>query len=329
LDVGVRAYRILYRSRGYAGDSVAVSGVVLLPAGPRPTDGWPVIAYGHGSSGYAGLCAPSLMADLYHGAQLTSLLRRGYAVVMSDYAGLGGPGRHQVMSKITQAYNILDALTAARTLVPALSRRWIAYGHSQGGTAVLGVAELMRDRDDEGFLGTVATAPPSQLPEMIANLTQNPYASGFIPLLAAGVRATYPKFAIGDVLTDAAAQRYPVVESNCLNSALAAYADLTGDALVQPGFLNNTWFARYLKAGEPTGRVSGPVLLLQGGADSLVLPSYSATLASTLTSNGAAVDYRVYPDLAHDTYPGVATGIDDGAMADILTWIDSRFASRH
>jgi hypothetical protein len=54
------------------------------------------------------------MADLYHGSQLSTLLRKGFAVVATDYAGLGGPGDHELMDKDTQAHNILDALHAAR-----------------------------------------------------------------------------------------------------------------------------------------------------------------------------------------------------------------------
>jgi hypothetical protein len=40
------------------------------------------------------------------------------------------------------------------------------------------------------------------------------------------------------------------------------------------------------------------------------------------------VDYRTYPGLGHDTIPGQITGIDDGAMPDILSWITDRFAGR-
>jgi alpha-beta hydrolase superfamily lysophospholipase len=317
LDPGVSATRILYRSNGES-----VSGVVLLPAGRRPPSGWPVIAYGHGASGYASRCAPSLMADLYHGTQLTTLLRNGYAIVASDYAGLGGPGKHELGSKETQAANIIDALHAAHLAVPGLSRKWVAYGHSQGGLAVLGVAEHVRF--DPGYLGTVATSPVSHFAELLDAAAHNPYAAGFVPLAVTGAQVAYPALQPSDILTDEAVHRLPIIETSCLNTTVGAYADLTGPNLVKPGYLNNPYLARYIQESEPTpSKARGPILLLQGKADTLVLPQFSAKLAASL---GTKADYREYPGLTHDTFPGGPTGIDDGAMPDIIQWLNTRFA---
>jgi hypothetical protein len=49
-------------------------------------------------------------------------------------------------------------------------------------------------------------------------------------------------------------------------------------------------------------------------------------VADTLCHHGVRVNYRIYPDLWHDTIPGVGVGIDDGAMPDILAWTSDRFA---
>ena len=53
LPPGARAVRILYVSRARDGAPGAVSGVVLIPAGPPPRRGWPIIAWAHGTSGVA------------------------------------------------------------------------------------------------------------------------------------------------------------------------------------------------------------------------------------------------------------------------------------
>jgi hypothetical protein len=58
--VGARAVRILYHSLSADGGDVATSGVVLVPAGTPPPGGWPVIAWAHGTTGVARMCAPSL-----------------------------------------------------------------------------------------------------------------------------------------------------------------------------------------------------------------------------------------------------------------------------
>jgi predicted esterase len=70
------------------------------------------------------------------------------------------------------------------------------------------------------------------------------------------------------------------------------------------------------------------VLLLQGGSDYAVPMQFTNHVAAQLCDGGAAVDYRTYPGLGHDTLPGVQTGIDDGAMPDILSWVADRFAGK-
>src|SRR5580692_12878134 len=41
------AYRVLYRSEGLQGEPIAVSGVVIIPAGPPPPNGRPIVAWAH------------------------------------------------------------------------------------------------------------------------------------------------------------------------------------------------------------------------------------------------------------------------------------------
>jgi len=95
LPKGATAVRILYHSLALNGDDIAVSGVVLIPGGEPPAGGWPLIAWAHGTSGVARMCAPSLMKDVEYGDEgLMPMVAAGFAVVATDYAGLGAPGRH-------------------------------------------------------------------------------------------------------------------------------------------------------------------------------------------------------------------------------------------
>ena len=71
--------------------------------------------------------------------------------------------------------------------------------------------------------------------------------------------------------------------------------------------------------------VGGPILLLQGDADTVVPRAATDGVAARLCRLGSAIDYRTYPGLGHDTGYGV-TGIDEGAMPDILGWVKDRFA---
>src|SRR5688572_32691550 len=50
---------ILYTSKTPAGEIAAVSGSVSVPEGKAPKKGWPVVSYGHGTTGIADICAPT------------------------------------------------------------------------------------------------------------------------------------------------------------------------------------------------------------------------------------------------------------------------------
>jgi hypothetical protein len=58
-----------------------------LPKSRAPAGGWPVIAWAHGTSGVARICAPSLMRDVEYGEEgLMPMVAAGLAVVATDYA---------------------------------------------------------------------------------------------------------------------------------------------------------------------------------------------------------------------------------------------------
>ena len=66
LPPGVMATRILYHTRTADNSDALASGVVLVPYGTPPKDGWPILAWSHGTSGVARVCAPSLMTSLFY-----------------------------------------------------------------------------------------------------------------------------------------------------------------------------------------------------------------------------------------------------------------------
>src|SRR6202522_2221444 len=156
---GAHAMRILYVSRSLDGAPVAASGVVLIPAGPPPRRGWPIIAWAHGTSGVARMCAPSLMKDVEYGSEgLMPMVAAGFVVVATHYARLGPPGPHLYDNKIAQANDVVYSIPAARAAVPLLGRPWVAIGHSQAGDAVRGAAELEAKLKDPTYSGAISVA---------------------------------------------------------------------------------------------------------------------------------------------------------------------------
>ncbi|MEY4269209.1 MAG: hypothetical protein RLZZ58_425, partial [Pseudomonadota bacterium] len=115
LEKAARSIRILYSSTdGVDGTTpIAVSGAIFVPAGAPQKGGWPVIAWAHGTVGVADLCAPSFNArSPRDAAYLNHWLAQGYAVVASDYQGLGVYGGHPYLATRPAAYSVLDSVRA-------------------------------------------------------------------------------------------------------------------------------------------------------------------------------------------------------------------------
>ena len=126
-----------------------MSGSLALPKGKAPKGGWPIITYAHGTTGAADSCAPTRGYDAgeprsYAYPLLQRWLKAGYAVVRTDYEGLGTPGVHQYLVGESEGRSVLDAVRAARALEPRLSKRFVIAGHSQGGHAALFAAALAK-----------------------------------------------------------------------------------------------------------------------------------------------------------------------------------------
>jgi hypothetical protein len=70
-------------------------------------------AWAHGTVGIADVCAPSWAGrsepDITY---LNHWLDQGYAVVASDYQGLGTPGGHPYLTTRPEAYSVLDSVRA-------------------------------------------------------------------------------------------------------------------------------------------------------------------------------------------------------------------------
>ena len=117
--------------------------------GTPPAQGWPVIAWAHGTSGVARQCAPSAMKDVYYGAEgLMPMVAAGFAVVATDYHGLGTDGPHQYVNKVAQAHDVIYSIPAAPVSGARLGPKWVVDGHSQGGLAAFGVAEAEYELKD-------------------------------------------------------------------------------------------------------------------------------------------------------------------------------------
>ena len=143
-------------------DIIAVSGALFLPEGTPPKGGWPLLAWTHGTVGVADICAPS-----WNGRQsrdttyLNYWLANGYAIVASDYQGLGTPGTHPYLATRPESYSNLDAIRAVQRADFPVSDAVVLFGQSQGGGAALATGGFAQSYAPElDIRGIVATGPP-------------------------------------------------------------------------------------------------------------------------------------------------------------------------
>ncbi|KAJ6440189.1 prolyl aminopeptidase (secreted protein) [Purpureocillium lavendulum] len=128
-----------------------------------------LVAWAHGTIGLFAGCAPSNGPDMFDYTSWQPLTARGYAVVATDYAGLGNNATaHKYCSFDAHAADVYYSVVAARRLFgAALSREWVSVGHSQGGGTAWKLAESRFVRDDAGYLGTVALSPATYVVDML------------------------------------------------------------------------------------------------------------------------------------------------------------------
>ena len=315
VSMGVSAVRILYYSRSAAGDPVAVSGVVLIPDGQAPAGGWPVIAWAHKLSGAARTCAPSLARNLLHGPFLSMYVNLGYAVVATDYAGLGTNFRNAFADSRSNALDVIYSIAAARTAVPGLGARWIAMGTEEGAMAAVGVAELEHELQDRNYLGAVAISGVTDLEDMLKPTSNEPHE---LPLLLAfGVQTAYPQFNVKDVLTDQALLLYREVGHAC-SVPDAEKVPVAG--MLKAHWESNKFVQNYLNRGrlgmEPA---TGPLLVIGSKGDQSI--AATVKVVARLCKQGDRVLFNRYAE--YD--PGKVIG--DSAR-DQIAWIQERFANR-
>ncbi len=321
---GARAVRILYHSTDGEGHDVATSAAILIPAGASPARGWPVIAWAHGTSGVARQCAPSLMKDVYYGEELMVMVRAGYAVVATDYSGLGTAGAHRYMDRYAQANDVIFSIPAARTAVPELGRGWVADGHSTGGRAVWGVAEIEGKRHDAGYLGSVAVAPGVDLRMMSLLHMAEPVPAGYyFDYLAYAIHRKTPSFQVSDMLTKQSMARfYDVTTKGCYSYTAHYPGDLEPSKKLKPGWEKTEAAERLFRVNEP-GKVSlgGPMFIVAGDQDHTIQLVAVRDAVSKACRRGGALNFRIYPGLDHG--PTMEKSIPDQ-----LSWIADRFAGK-
>jgi hypothetical protein len=316
LPYELSALRILYHSRTANGEDVPVSAVVLVPDGKPPASGWPVIAWAHEFRGAARQCAPSLMKNLGVGPLLAMYTNLGYAVVATDYSGLGADSGNPVLDMQSNALDVIYSVTAARAAVNQIGPKWITVGPFQGGLAAVAVAES--DVRDPNYLGSVATSGVMDAQQAYQHFARGSSSSRMLLVLAfaSTVKALYPEFQVSDMLKDKALPAYRRVAQTCGGETEPEFTN----GMLKPGWESNRFVKEFFSRNTPGQKPArSPLLVISGDADLAIPAEMSGKTVARMCKQGDRVLFLKYPDLD-------ASGVMGASVADQLSWIKARFA---
>jgi secretory lipase len=326
----VRAWQLLYQSTSATGAPNAVSGTLLVPPTPWLGGGdRPLVSYAVGTHGLGDDCAPSY--KLRTGTEneialISQALFNGWAVVLTDYEGLGTPGDHTYAVGQAEGRAVLDAARAAAKVDGAglsASGPVGLFGYSQGGQATSFAGELAASYAPELNLVGVATGGvPADLDE-VARFNDGNIGFSLILGAAIGYSTAYPDVPFAEILNDAGRAVVPRVAQAC-TVELATIAPLRhlDEFTTVPDVLSDPrWQARLAENRAGTTAPAAPVYLYHGTLDELIPLPVGQELRAAWCGLGASVQWQEIPLSEH------IMGVSIGGPA-AMTWLGDRFAGR-
>ncbi|UVF80679.1 prolyl oligopeptidase family serine peptidase [Gordonia mangrovi] len=307
-----RSFRIHYATPDQHGRAATSTGAVFLPAGTPPPGGWPVIAWAHGTTGLGDDCTPSAQPRSDRdSAYLAHWLAQGYAIVSTDYVGLGTPGLMSYLNGDSEAHSIVDSVKAAHQMGVPLSTKWAIVGQSQGAGAALNgarTATALSQGTDLDYRGVVATGTPANIEQLIVlggpafpPVTLPADLNTYIAYILAGFTEARPDIGASTALTPRGAAVidrartlcYPEMSDLMRGVDLRTMfrtplADIPG---VRPAL------ADYM--GTPYSGYDRPIFLGQGMLDTDVPAPSALSLYAQMQAAGQPVELHVYPTEDH------------------------------
>lgn len=322
---GTRAWAVLYRSRSADGRTVPVSGVVLAPVAPAPPQGYPTVAWAHGTTGIADACAPSRTGASALGlAELGGLARAGFIVTATDYEGLGTTGVHPYLVGLSEGHSVLDSIRAAWAVTANPPGAPAAIlGISQGGHAALWAAELAdRYAPEIGLVGTVAASPPIDLRDVQRRVfapggPAHPGSWLDALLVVAAWRETYD-LTIDGMLTGEGMRVVAALPTECPEAVMPPSAE--------PFRIDPTtrvdWQSKLEENSPGHHAARAPILVLAARDDEQIPPETIVPGVDRLCGAGSQVQLEWVPG----DHSATLTSQSGSSLA--FAWIRDRFAGR-
>lgn len=317
------ARTITYRSSvdSRSGRSVRdVTGTVFLPrtaAGKKV----PLVVFAHGTSGVETRCAPSQDATLRGSLRtIERLTGAGWAVVATDYRGLGSPGAHPYVDAQQAAYDVLDSAPAAIAAAGGRidTARVALFGVSQGGQAAARAAELASGYTPAvRYRGAALASPALDLTPLVGEVESGRASAvhrSVLPYVARGVVATQPRVALADLLSGPLLRAARPDATTCTNEQLRFDPAAVPPAQYRPTAAGLAALTAHLTASRvPQKRTTMPVYITRGRSDTLVNTAWSTSAVAAMRAIG--------DEVTDDLRDGDHTDEADLDDARVISWI--------
>ncbi len=350
------ATRIMYSSQDTHGAPNAVTGTFFAARAPWTGPGErPLIVIAPGTQGQGDACAPSKLINSlasgsaqsgplleYEMIPVSIWLAKGANVVMTDYEGLGTPGMHTYVNRVSEAHAVIDAARAAGALAGSGvtdSTPIGIYGYSQGGGAAAAAAELLGTYGADiapRVAGVVAGAPPADLAATLRQVDGTSLA-GVIGYALNSMRTAYPDVVqpvLDAEINDRGRRMLDAVAQQCVGETAAQFGFADTAAFTRSGESVSQIVARYPEVEavleeNRIGRIKpdAPVLVLSGNNDDIVPHGQAEQLASDWCALGGDVRFDTFVE------PSILDGAGLGHVVPMLggtpafvDWLDARFA---
>lgn len=332
VPLDLTTYKMQYVSIGLHEEKVPATAFITLPYkadyGTKPR----LLAFAHGTIGTMPSCPPTSSYNFYNYYTWQTLAVAGYAVVGTDYAGLGNNHTmHKYVNPVLNGEDVYWSVIAARRAFPnTFTEQWASYGHSQGGGAIWGLSENPRVASNESgkYVGGVAVAPAPRVYDLQMAMLKageedrSTTAPKYAPLIAEAIKSVIPPSATVEGITEAARERLPLASllQLCIYGSESLFLDLPNKGMNKSAYMHSNQLQSFQQEfGAALGkRGYEELLVLQGTDDQTVNYNVTEEAYHTACAAGNNVRLSLYPGLDHRP-------VLTASAPEFLGWLDERF----
>lgn len=338
---GARAYRVMYESTDLQGNPIPVTGLYVAPTAAAPTGGYPLVSFAHGTTGVGQACGVSQTPFEQNTPSYSNwtphigpMVEQGWAVIASDYSGMGAPGPSSYLVGPLEGRGILDGLRAVQQpaaeigSIPINQANLGIYGKSQGGEAALSAAQLQPSYAPElNVDGTVSLAPgfTPALAGILNTVAKNPTSTSqnmFVLLIAKSFAENYPDLVnLDDVLTPLGKEKIKLLTTECGSGLAKQVSDVPLSQLLNVPIPSGLVEALG-KAMPGDEKLQQPTMIVQGLKDKTILPQFTHAQVMSQCALGSTVYYVRYKN---DDHPSINYQAREH-YPSVMQWMEDRWA---